>query len=66
MIAGVVFILCSLLASPETLNTLMTFNLEKSNTAVMTMGVLYIAIGLVPLYLLRRKPPKNLHFEALD
>ncbi|WP_454862793.1 hypothetical protein [Pseudomonas hormoni] len=63
---GCAFMLTALFGSSETVNTVMTLNLEKSNTAVMMMGGLYLGMGLFSLYLLRRKHPKNLHVEALE
>jgi hypothetical protein len=66
MIIGVTFMLTAVFGSPETLSLVMTFNVEKTSTAVMAIGVFYSILGLIPLYLFRRKHPKNLHIEALE
>lgn len=63
---GGFFMLTGMFASPETLNTVMTFNLQQSNNAVILMGGVYLIMGLVSLYLFRRKHPKSLHVEALE
>jgi hypothetical protein len=66
IIFGGGFMLTGSFATPEVVNTVMTLNLEKSNTAVITMGAVYAGFGLFSLYLFRRKYPRNLHVEALE
>ncbi|MBC2405466.1 hypothetical protein HF257_05585 [Pseudomonas sp. WS 5106] len=66
IILGMAFMLAALFGSPETLKLIMTFNVENLSTPVMTMGCFYIVMGLIPLYLFRRKHPKNLHIDALE
>lgn len=66
IIFGGGFMLTGLFATPEVATSVMTFNFEKPNTAVMTMGATYVGFGLFSLYLYRRKYPKNLHIEALE
>lgn len=66
ILGGAAFILFAVFASPETLNAVLTFNLEQSNNAVMLMGGIYVIMGLISLYMFRRKHPKTLHVEALE
>ncbi|BDU10060.1 hypothetical protein PRtIB026_A49500 [Pseudomonas sp. RtIB026] len=66
LLFGGAFILIALFASPETLNALMAFNLNQPSHAAMIMGVIYMAMGSISLYLFRRKHPKNLQVEALE
>lgn len=63
---GGAFLLIGLLVSPDTVSTVLTPSLEKTNTPVMIMGGVYMCMGLFSLYLFRRKHPKNLHIEALE
>lgn len=66
IIFGAGFVLTGLFATPEVANNVMTLNFAQSNTAVLTMGAIYLGFGLFSLYLYRRKYPKNLHVEALE
>lgn len=66
ILMGLTFMLTALFGNAEIINTVMTLNIEKSSNAVFAMGVFYVGMGLVSLYLFRRKHPKNLHVEALE
>jgi hypothetical protein len=66
IVVGGAFMVTGLVGSPETINAVMMFNLEKQSSVVMAMGAFYVGVGLVSLYVFRRKHPKSLHIEALE